>query len=664
MKSASRWAAGAWSLSMLAFGAPVEARGEDTTVDVEVKGEMLRRADDDTTSASTVLDDRELTAPGVSLAEVLGRAPGITLARTGGADDLATASLRGTTSAETSVYLGPLRLNDEFTGTADLSLLPTALFRQVKVYRGHAPIAFDRPGLGGAIVLEPFVPVGSSVLGATTMGSFGEQETTASGAVGDRTASAGIALRVRQIRGDYEYVDDRGTRFDAADDRVVRRRNADARTIDGWAGTRLAIGRRGSLTTTLHATSREQGVPGLGVVPADHARSRTTRALALTNATIACGSLATDPCSVNVFAFARGGTLTVSDPARELPFPTPQLVVTGTTTGAGAQVSDRAWSWLELEAGARSTLEGLSIAPKGAPSSHARRTASRFFGSAVARPGEITELRLEAALESDQTEGPGRDAREGFASGRFGASVRPAPELGFFGTVARYVRVPTLAEQYGASASILGNPELVRESGASADIGARGEISVGDALVLGSELVGFGRLASDLIAYRRSAAGVLRPYNVGSARVLGLEAVVSARILGVLWVDGSLSALDPRDTSDDRTLTNDVVPLLARLTATPTIAVELEDVVREIGWDHARFGAGLVYRSARIADSAGLIVLPSQVTLDLDMAVGFFRRALTIRARLTNLIDDRSTDLVGYPLPGRAIHIGLEARWP
>src|SRR5260221_299547 len=82
-------------------------------LDVTVFGDPLgapgRR---DRAAASMELPRERLEAPGASAADVLADVPGVQVARTGSAGDLATASIRGATSAETPVYLAGIRLND------------------------------------------------------------------------------------------------------------------------------------------------------------------------------------------------------------------------------------------------------------------------------------------------------------------------------------------------------------------------------------------------------------------------------------------------------------------------------------------------------------------------------------------------------------------------
>ncbi|RLB63184.1 MAG: hypothetical protein DRI90_07440, partial [Deltaproteobacteria bacterium] len=79
--------------------------------------------------------------------------------------------------------------------------------------------------------------------------------------------------------------------------------------------------------------------------------------------------------------------------------------------------------------------------------------------------------------------------------------------------------------------------------------------------------------------------------------------------------------------------------------------------------DRATVGVRYRYRSSRFADPAGLIVIAADGQLDLDGSLSFLDRKIALRWRLANLMNQRTFDLVGYPLPGRAGHVMLEAWW-
>src|SRR6185503_4022194 len=123
------------------------------------------------------------------------------------------------------------------------------------------------------------------------------------------------------------------------------------------------------------------------------------------------------------------------------------------------------------------------------------------------------------------------------------------------------------------------------------------------------------------------------------------------------------TALDPRDTTPGRTLTNDVLPFHSRLVVSPLVEVFAEPDARPLGLDRASLGARLFYRSSEYADKAGTVVIPEQLAVDLQLGLSFLRRAIALRLRVANIFDAPSFDVVGYPLPGRTVHASVEAWW-
>ena len=122
----------------------------------------------DPSIAGSVIPEERLEAAGAQTPELLRTQPGVGVTETGGYGSLSTATIRGATAAQTPVYLGAVRLNDDVGGTADLSLVPPWLLRRVEIYRGNAPLRADQLGIGGAIFFEPKRPTRS--MGARSAG--------------------------------------------------------------------------------------------------------------------------------------------------------------------------------------------------------------------------------------------------------------------------------------------------------------------------------------------------------------------------------------------------------------------------------------------------------------------------------------------------------------
>ena len=86
------------------------------------------------------------------------------------------------------------------------------------------------------------------------------------------------------------------------------------------------------------------------------------------------------------------------------------------------------------------------------------------------------------------------------------------------------------------------------------------------------------------------------------------------------------------------------------------------------GWPAARVGRSLIavsylYQSNRYADAAGLVVIPEQGNMDIEVVVETVLGRARARARLANVLNQPRFDLVGFPLPGRAVYAAMELQW-
>ena len=241
--------------------------GDETTVTVRGAPSSYGRRDE--TALSTTVAGEELRRPGASAAEVLARVPGVEVTRTGSSSDLSTAAIRGATSAETPVYLAGVRLNDDLTGTADLSTVPLYMIDCVEVYRGNAPLDADRLGIGGAIFFDPRLPSRSELDAGVSFGSFAQRSLYVSGATSGGPVRALVSIRREAAKNDFTYELDDGSKR--------RRTNADFGATDAWALARYELGKGARVTTLLHAYDREQGSPGLAVIENEEARTHARR---------------------------------------------------------------------------------------------------------------------------------------------------------------------------------------------------------------------------------------------------------------------------------------------------------------------------------------------------------------------------------------------------
>lgn len=598
-----------------------------------------------------------LAAPALRASEVLRSELGVQIAEAGGLGAPATASIRGATAAQTPVYLGGVRLNDQVGGLADLSTVPLWLVERVDVYRGNAPFEADAWGMGGAIFFEPKRPRRTEVAAGGTWGSFGTRAGYGYVALGNERAGVLFGLSAERADNDYTFRDNRGTLFFGGDDSQQRRRNADTSLRDMWIVARARPSERVRLELLANDVAREQGVPKLALVPSLEARAELSRTLLALTARLGLGAAARQVLTLRS-AWLDGGTA-VHDPLRELG------TLSTETELLGRRAEQRAALELPL-----SERWGLELSADGNV-----ETLRRSDDEAVTA-AKLAELRGAGRLKfraTDQLQvyglvgsacrttrpGPG-DCDGSSPTGRVGAGYA-GKGYALFVNFGRYQRPPTLGELYGAGLLVRGNSQLRPEQGLSADVGARAVWQSG-AFKLSGEAGAFVRSAKDLVAYARSSQGYVVPRNVDEARVSGLEIGAAVRAYDHAELGCNATLLDPRDTSRERHTKNDYLPFTSRLVLAPRLAL----TTGELDWvvQRADLSADLTYLSNRFADAAGLIIIPDQTTLGLTASVTFWRGALVSRARVANAFNAERFDIVGYPLPGRSVYGSLELRAP
>jgi vitamin B12 transporter len=663
------WARGAVFLALVA---PRKAEA-DEPIEIEVQADPIGLPPKEPSVAGGVIRRERLNSPGLEAGDVLRTQPGVAIFETGGYGSHSTASVRGASAAQTPVYLAGVRLNDDVGGTADLSTVPLWFLNRIEIYRSNAPLAGDQLGIGGAIFFEPRRPEGPEVSAGALGGSFGARALWARAGVGNERASALLGVRLDRAKNDYSYLNDGGTRFVRDNDHTSVFSNADTERLDVWAVGTTRLGSRGRADLVLNDVEREQGLQTFALFPTTMARVSFSRRLAALSTQAPCADTG---CLVTTTASVIASHSEYDDPLREVGLGTNRLDLDGTRVEAGLGLRFSPARRFSITPAVRAAIDRLTIAGLGNPTAHARRVFSRAALQGEWTASEWLTLRALGSAECHGTslEGPLPWSAPGDPSGSKGsatcAQFQPAARVGleldsapvtWLLNLGRYARVPTLAELYGVSGVVRGNTALLPERGVSLEAGARSTRSLIAALGgLSFDLFAFLRWTDDLISYQRSTSGYLRPFNLGAARVAGLELQSAYAPAPFLLFELAATLLDPRDASQVR-FRNDLLPYQPRLTLAPRVEVRAR--FRRSVVDSAQASVSYFYESSRFADRAGLIVIPEQSSLDLGAEVHVRPAHLNVSARLSNVLGQTRFDLIGYPLPGRAAYLAMETEW-
>ncbi len=647
----------------------------------------------DVTGFATVLDTKDAPAGVSTLADTLSTAPGVQVREYGGLGSFSTVSVRGFSPGQVQVYLDGVPLSRANNEVVNLSDLPIDALDRVEVYRGVTPLAFAQSGPGGVVNLvprragaEPFTAASASY------GSFETRKVDLA-----RSASSGPwdYLAFGQYfgsLGDFTFTNDLGTPENTADDRTERRINNAFNS--GSFTARVGYDPEGPLSAWLTTDSfgKTQGIPGRGSVQSPDAHRDLIRQLAQLGGRLTpAGGL---PLTLEGSAF-----LVYQDEHFEAPPNDPVFLptdVTEHTLVGGGQLLVRG------AVGAHQ-VPGLLVAV----SQEALRERNEVGVFPVLQPGESptrTRLRGTVAAEDEvlllgdrvslvpavrtevyRDDFPG-DPRLPPAlrtagtdvfnevSPRFGVRAQPVPGLTLLGNVGRYVRVPNLQELFGNSGVVQGNPDLQPEVSRNWDLGFRAVAPPWGPITSASFEYGhFDNRVDDLIVLVPSSVSVFKPVNIADARIQGNEIAAQVEVWRRIAVSANFTQQDAREISDVPFRNGNQLPgrpaeegyVRLDLSWSPTRPLPFGAATARLWPGRLWFDANLI--ADNFLDTANTQLVPSRSLF----GIGFELQVpplhgVTLGLALRNLTDDRTEDVLGFPLPGRSVFATVSwgfARW-
>jgi outer membrane cobalamin receptor len=617
------------------------------------------------------LDVDRSTERVTSVADVLEQAAGVRVRRMGGLGSFSTACIRGSDPGQVEVYLDGIPLNSAASGLTNLADLPVDNLDHIEVYRGVAPPEFASAGIGGVINLVTRSAGKTRRLASVSRGSFDtwKADAFAAGSVG--RLEHVVAVHHLQSRGDYPYLDRRGTtRLNTEDDREVRRGNNRFRQTDVLARLVWEPGPPSAPWRIELADNpfwKENGIPGIENIPVREAHVRDFRNLA--RVSVEPPRLLGRSLGVRLRAFHVHRRDRFHNPEKETGLPR-----WGTDNETRSYGAGFLGTFHEFRTGQR-----LRASVEVRRESFTPEDENPRVGEGFTRRRERTTLVLEDRLTawgerlslvaayrheetSDNFFGPvpfGRPPEPSaethrLASGnpRFGVRLSFSPFV-LKANWARYARFPTLTELFGADGFVLGNPELEPEEGTTTDIGLAVEPGANRGLRGRLETVLFRSDRERLILFLPSSQRTVKAFNMETARVEGVE--VSGRLVWRerLRLAGAYTRMEAVNTGPS--------PLYhgKRLPYTSPHALFLRTEL-DIGPFTLRHE--FEYRGEAFRDRANLDEnrMEPRHLHDLGATLRLFGRRLAVTAEVQNLTGVQAVDVEGFPLPGRMVFLTVE----
>ncbi len=537
-----------------------EAEG-DGAYETVVHGHHLAPTDETTGFAET-LDVAESAETVESVSDVLSDSVGVQVRRLGGLGSFGSAGIRGSTPQQVPIYLDGVRLQGAGHSVIDLGRIGLDFLDSIEIFRGTAPVSYGISGIGGLISLNtrsfdtPVTEVAGSV------GSWDSARIhLLHGTRVDQTTALSL-LSAQHSAGNFIYLNRNGTHADTSDDALAPRQNNahDAssfllelkRPIGSWTVGAIEL-----------LSAKKQGIAGIESIATRHARLSTLgHQLRLFARRKGSGKA---PWRLELHA----GHLLVSedfnDTKNEVGVGFGRTMSKGHTLELGSCL---VVPWSEKhETSARLTgaferfdQEELvaGVAPDGST-----RLSLRLGAQHDLRPTDSWLLSAAIRLEAHHARfgGGPRPIGIGVIEPRRVQDVYVSPSLGLRyeawkhlylrANAGRYVRVPDMRELFGDQGAVVGNAKLRPETGTNVDAGVTGIWeNLGELNLLRVDAVGFGAFVEDLISYVQNSQHTIRPENVDSAVIAGLELAARLRAFELVSAQANYTYLYGVNRSD------------------------------------------------------------------------------------------------------------------
>ncbi|TGK19643.1 TonB-dependent receptor plug domain-containing protein [Leptospira stimsonii] len=640
----------------------------------------------------------ETSARYTSLPEVLEREAGLRVRSFGGLGSYSTLSIRGTNPNQSRIYLDGIPLNNSQGGEVNLADLPFDSLESVEVYRSGNPIGFSGSAIGGSVNLVTRKDSGKPKTRINVGGgSFNTGKVSVSHTGNYNGIGASFMALGEKSDQNFSFKNDHGTVvLNTLDDTIDRRKNAGFERSALFGTLKYQIGKT-EIKFLNDFNHRIHGLPGPGSNQTNQVHRKYDRYT---------GSFASDTKGLFVDwfrletrSFYTAAKDDLFDPASEFSKGAPnsraEVRQMGVQLMPTLYLTDyyqilRGFVSLEKEFFDRERLTPSNYVSRIEPlkernySSYRIEDEIRLFEAKVLLipsvtwdhykdrfPSEEPWYRKENPLSGDQKKNTFTNPKFGFVWKLF---ERETWDIQFQANVSKQFRIPSFLEMFGEQGSVIANPNLKPEQSGNGDGGfvLKTEHSF---LKTKTSVSYFSKDIKDMILFLPNSQFTLRPENVDSAKIRGLE--FSHR---EDWKYGfkflfNYTYQSAINNSSSPYLNGKVLPLRPRHEFSSTISWKGKRI--ETGLELLYIGA--VFRdrtneyinyipARQIWNCFFTLVLfsePGESTKDSfgNLKESALSKEFLLTLEVKNFTDKRISDLIGYPLPGRSWYATLSMRF-
>ncbi len=627
---------------------------------VEAPPEKKDKPTLDQTSSSSVLIPEE-NKQSQTIPQLLEQSAGVSVKRYSGLDDFSALSLRGSSPGQVAIYLDEIPLLTAQGMITDLGVIPMSAVGKVEVYRGGSPGILPESSVGGVVLLKSKTKPEEVDAGAQLkVGSFETIKAKAHYAKPWKKITSIMAVEHTRSKGDFTYKDDNGTRFNQADDQVVRRQNNDFTSNSLFSKFIIELPAQTSLALTNIFFQKNQGVPGLGTRKSLNARLDTWRDLVCLN--LKKEDLGIKTLDAHLDLFFDYLNTQFNDPLAEI-----SLSVQDTddkTYRFGSNLR------LELQVGNHQIFK-LFAAQRSEYYEPLNRLGPPQSGTKSSRQIISTGLEDEIILLSDRlnivpslrfenlyNSGDLNINSDHQISAKLGLQARLIDQFYIQSNVYRGFRNPTFAELFGDRGALQGNPNLLPEKAFNFDLGLSYDLPAFSWLnQVHVEATYFRHDVNRLIQFVQTSSFTAQAMNMNKALIQGGEFMFTGVIGDRFRLITSYTFQQAKDTSSNPDTKGNFLPGRPKHELYSLISWD-EEWTR---WFSSNLYTDLRYMSGNYLDQQNLLQVTNRMLLGAGVSLSFIEK-ITAGFFVQNILNDRISDLIGYPLPGRSYWGSVEVK--
>ncbi|MFH1874577.1 MAG: TonB-dependent receptor [Pseudomonadota bacterium] len=619
---------------------------------VEAPKEKKDKPTLDQTSASTVLIPED-NKQAQTIPQLLEQSAGVTVKRYSGLDDFSALSLRGSSAGQVQIYLDEIPLLTAQGLLTDLSIIPMSAVQKVEVYRGGSPGILPESSVGGVVLLRSkAMPEKKDAAAELQLGSFETVKAKMHFAQPFKKFAPILAFEHARSKGDFTYKDDNGTRFNQADDQIVRRQNNDFASNSLFSKFVFDLPAQSTLSLTNIFFQKDEGVPGLGTRKSLNARLDTWRDLVCLN--LKKKNLGLENLEGHLDLFFDYLNSQFNDPLAEISL-SPQNTDDKTYRfGASARLSLQVGNHQSFKLFIAQRSEYYrpfnSLGPPQNGTNSSRQTISAGLEDEIILFSDRLRLVPSIRLENLYNKGNLAIKSDHQFSAKLGVLARLIDEFYFQGNVYRGFRNPTFTELFGDRGALQGNPNLLPEKAFNFDLGLSYDLPVFSWLEkahVGATY--FRHDVNRLIQFVQTSTFTAQAMNMNQALIQGGEFMATANFLKRLRLTTSYTYQQAKDTSNNPDTRGKYLPGRPQ-----------HEFYALISWDEnwqswltSNLYTDLRYMSGNYLDLQNLLQVTNRVILGAGFGLTFIDK-ISARFTVQNILNDRISDLIGYPLPGRS----------